>query len=316
MWLGNVKGYRRTWNEREILGLSDFLINCNATRPSDLHRSIRPLNHVKRWKGTEFRTFLLYIGIVALHNRLRQTEYEMFLKLFCGVTICSSSLYVRYLPLARKLFSDFIEEHINIFGEGSITINIHNTCHVVDEVENFGPLESISAYPFENHLHHLKLKLKQCNKPLQQIARRIVESTQSTKFVLSNDENLPILKFPFKFDDDSLGYHYIEYKHKVYLSSAKQNKKDKWFLTFNNEIVEFSHVSKNVREQNIIIGSPAENVGLFFEKPFRSSYLNIFLCGSEKADPKEYKLSEIKAKMFCLNLNDSQFVFIPLLHSL
>lgn len=315
MWMGKFKGYRRTWDDRELKNISDFLTNCNATKPSDLHRSIRSLNCINHWKATEYRTFLLYVGIVALHNRLSQNVYELFLKLVCGVTICSSKLYAPYLPLARELFNDFIESHIEIFGEGSITINIHNTCHVVDEVELYGPLDTISAYPFENHLHHLKRKLQQCNKPLQQIARRVIESFQSN-FVLPNDDGFPKLKHSFTLDDGSFGHRFIEYKHKVYLSSQKQNKRDKWFLTFDNEIVEFSHIIKNARNENVIIGSSFKNPQHFFEKPFKSTYINIFMTTWDKFEPKEYKLSSIKAKMFLLNLNDAQIVFIPILHSL
>lgn len=307
MWMGNFKRYRRTWNEGEILEISSFLMNCNATRPTDLHRSIRSLDYIKRWKATECRTFLLYVGIVALRNRLRQNDYEMFLNLFCAVTICSSKSYAEYLPLAQQLFIDFIKNHILIFGEASITINIHNTSHVVDEVEMYGPIDTISAYPFENHLHHMKRKLKQCDKPLQQIARRITESFQSEKFILSNDDSMfPVLKYPFTLDNDTLCYRFIEYKRKVYLSSRYQNQKDKWFLTFDNEIVEFCHILKNPHEESIIVGTALKNVNNFFEKPFKS----------EKAEPKKYRLNSVKAKMFCIHLNDSQLVFIPLLHSL
>lgn len=157
------------------------MVKCNETRPSEIHRSIRTLNDIKYWKATEFRSFLLYIGIVVLKERVSQREYELFLKLFCAVSICSSHIYASYIPIARDLFIDFIENHIELFGEGSITMNIHNTSHVVDDVEMFGPLDTISAYKFENHLHHLKLNLKQCNQQLQQIARRIIEKSHSKK---------------------------------------------------------------------------------------------------------------------------------------
>lgn len=172
MWMGNLKGYRRTWSETEILRISCVMKKFNETRPSDFHRSIRGLNYIKFWKATECRVFLLYIGVVVLHGRLSDEQYEMFLTLFGAVTICSSSAYRHFLPLARKLFIKFIEQHIHIFGEASITMNIHNTSHVVDDVEELGPLDTMSGYKFENHLFYLKKKLKQCNRPLQQIARR------------------------------------------------------------------------------------------------------------------------------------------------
>lgn len=316
MWLGGLKGTKRTWNQSETLEISEFLKKCNERRPSDIHRSIRSLDVINHWKATEFRTFLLYIGIVALKDRLSEQEYQMFLKLFCAVTICSSKMYASYLPLARRLFIDFIETHIDIHGEGSITMNMHNTSHVVDDVETFGPLDTISAYAFENHLHSLKLKLKQCNRPLQQIARRIIESIGCMKKVdLSNeDTTIPVLKKPFELTDGILGHRHIEYRAKVFLSSEKE--RDKWFLTFSNEIVEFHYCVKNERGENLIKGSPLNNVGNFFERiPFDSSYLNIFSSDQEKGELTDYKISSIKAKMFCLQY-DSRLVFVPLLHTL
>lgn len=181
MWIGELKGFSRTWSTQELKKISADLAKCNNTRPSEIHRCIRSLDVIHHWKGTEFRVFLLYLGIVILQNHLNEQEYELFKTLFCAVTICSTEAYKRYLPVARGLFIEFIENHIDIYGENSITMNIHNTSHVVDDVENLGPLDTISAYAFENSLHHLKLRLKQCDKPLQQIARRLSELESSSK---------------------------------------------------------------------------------------------------------------------------------------
>lgn len=315
MWLGDFKGTPRVWNQRETLSISSFLTKCNERRPTDIHRSIRSLNVIKYWKATEFRTFILYIGIVVLKGRLEDKEYKMFLKLFGAVTICSSKMYTPYLSLARKLFLDFIEDHINIYGDGSITINIHNTSHVVDDVERFGPLDTISAYAFENHLYSLKTKLKQCNHPLKQIARRIIESTGYINKVHNSIENVsPIFKKPFNMNDDILCHRYIEYRPKVFLSSDKN--RDKWFLTFSNDIVEFDYCVRSEGGVNVIKGTPFKNVGNFFDKiPFDSSYLNIFSTDYEKGEQTNYKISQIKAKMFCIQ-HGSRLVFVPLLHTL
>lgn len=311
MWLGAIKGQHNKWSKREIIGISSFLTKCNNTLPFEIHRSIRALDSIKYWKATEFRTFLLYVGIVALKNRISQREYEMFLLLFSAVTICSSNAYANYLSLARNLFTDFIEQHIEIFGEGSITINIHNTSHVVDDVERFGPLNSISAYEFENHLHHLKIKLKQCNRPLQQIARRIIEGTSSKpKSFLIRGQKFPLLKHQFILPDETLGYRCIEFKPNAMLSSTKGNEKNKWFFTHTNDIVEFKYFAKNK-----IYAAALKHVQNFFQKPFESKYLNIFLSDGEKCDPKYFEFAEIKGKMFCLPHED-KFIFIPLLHTL
>lgn len=248
---------------------------------------------------------------------MSQDEYEMFLKLFCALTICSSNFYATYLPLARQLFVEFIENHIDLYGESSITINIHNTSHVVDDIEALGPLDTFSAYKFENHLHHLKIKLKQCNRPLQQIARRIIETSYSEKVTfLKQNKKFPILKNQSMLPDGTLVFKCIEYKENAILSSSKEKEKDKWFLTFTNDIIEFEYNAKDIHKKNMIRGSALKNIKNFFEEiPFNSEFLNIFMSDREKCEPQYYELNSIKAKMYCLPYN-SQWVFIPLLHTL
>lgn len=317
MWTGNLKSYPRAWSNAEILEISNLLLNCNVTKPSDIHRTIRTLKYMKHWKATEFRTVLLYIGIVIFKDYLSQNVYNLFLKLFCAVVICSTKAYTPYISVARDLLNEFNEMHINTYGEHSMTNNIHLLSHIIDDVEHLGDLSTISAYPFENSLHHIKIRLKQCNRPLQQIARRLHELSNSTLNAPWNlNEKFPKLNHPFLLSDDPehIAYKHIEYKRNVILSSAKQNGKDQWFLTNENNIVEFDCVIKADRGY-MIRGSSVRHKQDFFDNPFRSRYINIFLSVVEKNEPTLYDMSNIKAKMFCVRYKE-KFVFIPLLHSL
>lgn len=313
-WCGEMDGYSIKWSKRELGEISAVLTECNKTRPFEIHRAIRTLDQIHHWKGTEFRSFLLYVGIVVLKNHVIQREYEMFLNLFSAVTICSSKAYQRYLPLARKLFVDFIEDHIEIHGESSITMNIHNTSHVVDDVENLGPLDTISAYEFENSLHHLKLRLRQCNKPLQQIARRLSEMAESSVVIAIKPTNsFPKVDHQFVFEND-LAFKQIEFKQNALISSEKANGKDKWFLTHGNIIVEFHFVVKK-QGKYVICGRPLRDTQNFFKNPFDSKHLNIYSSDGELLDFQYFELSAIKAKMFCVPY-ENNWVYVPLLHTL
>lgn len=73
------------------------------------------------------------------------------------------------------MFNEYILEFIDLYGKEYISSNVHNLCHIVNDVCNFGNLTKISAYPFENCLYGLKLKLRNCSRPLEQISRRISE---------------------------------------------------------------------------------------------------------------------------------------------
>lgn len=158
MWTGDLKSYPRVWSNSQIIEISTLLLRCNNTKPTEIHRSIRTLKYLKHWKGTEFRTVLMYTGIVVFKDYLSENEYELFLRLFCAVTMCSTKAYTLYLPKARDLFTEFNEQHIDTYGEHSMTNNIHLLSHIVDDVEHLGDLSTLSAYPFENALHHIKMR--------------------------------------------------------------------------------------------------------------------------------------------------------------
>ena len=52
---------------------------------------------------------------------------------------------------------------------------MHSLVHVCDDVRRFGALDEFSAFPFENTLGRMKRMLRNGNKPLQQICRRLSE---------------------------------------------------------------------------------------------------------------------------------------------
>ncbi|XP_049703545.2 uncharacterized protein LOC110377675 [Helicoverpa armigera] len=172
---GNFGIYTTKWCARDITKVNEFLMKSRM--PSEIHRSIRSLDCLAHWKGSEFRTFLHYLSIIVLIDVLHEDVYQHFLMFFCAATICSVSRYSTYLPIARELFQSFVDQFKFFYGRDYATSNVHNLMHVVDEVEKFGPLLTFNAYPFENKLYTIKNMLRQGNKPLIQLAKRISEKS-------------------------------------------------------------------------------------------------------------------------------------------
>lgn len=123
--------------------------------PVEIHRPMRSLDYLCRWKGTELGSFLNYVGVAILEPFLPKDHYENFLNLFCATTICSSDHYKPYIPVAKKLYNTFVENYSKFFK--TISSNIHNLEHIADEVVRFGALPGLSSYPFENHLYQIKI---------------------------------------------------------------------------------------------------------------------------------------------------------------
>lgn len=170
---GNFGKYLTKWSSGDITKVSDFLIVCKM--PSEIHRSVRSLEVLAHWKGSEFRTFLYYLSFVILKYVLCSEAFYLFLCFFCAITVCSNKQHFTYLRLAEEMLKYFVNTYGNIYGKGYVTSNVHNLSHLVDEVKKFGILQNFNAYPFENKLYSIKKMLRQGNKPLSQITKRIME---------------------------------------------------------------------------------------------------------------------------------------------
>lgn len=153
-WRTGSMTKRAKWSTKDKQEISKFLVGIRF--PSEIHRRMRSLEFVSLWKGLEYRNFLNYVGLVLLKDYLPEKFYHHFLYLFCAVRICSVEMYSHFLPVARDLLNDFINDYKDLYGLEYLTSNVHNLSHIVDEVERFGSLYTLTAYPFENYLHSLK----------------------------------------------------------------------------------------------------------------------------------------------------------------
>lgn len=323
----------RSFSNNDLEKVNQMLESANKDRPTEIHRSIRSLKYLCNWKGSEFRTILLYVGIVALKDCLRKEEYDHFVMLSCATTICSTDHFRKYvlrrennaLSLVDNLLLDYIEKYIDLYGTESITSNVHNLCHLTDDVRRFGNLNTISTYPYENALRTLKLKIKKCNKPLEQISRRIkeVEKVMDTKVSInisslsSHESNeIPIFKYPMTVDQSA-------YETIIFDGFRLSNRKygDKWIsyksLSGHICILEFIKAVKKTTIQGIetlVCGKPIINKNDYFTSPFKSSNLNIFISNGERGSEICIRLNAIICKLVCMHYKNS-LVFVPLLHT-
>lgn len=150
--------------------LSEFI-------PVELNRKGCDLAYLADWKATEFRLFLLYTGSIVLHNEIDLALYEHFMLFSSSIMILLSKRHIENLgvALARKLLCLFVKHNIKIYGTNFLISNVHLLIHLADDAEIYGPLDDVSAFPFENYLGHLKSLVQSPNNPLQQIHRRLKE---------------------------------------------------------------------------------------------------------------------------------------------
>lgn len=69
-WVFGEKGYKAKWSKPLIDLTSRLLVRSQQQMPSEIHRAVRKLDCLRHWKGLEYRTILLYAGIVIFKQVL------------------------------------------------------------------------------------------------------------------------------------------------------------------------------------------------------------------------------------------------------
>ena len=153
--------------------------------PKEFVRKPRSLFEWQRWKATEFRQFLLYTGLVVLHEKLSDAVYKNFLRFSVGIRLLlDKSSNAEHIDSAHKLLTLFVKHFSELYGSDMVVYNVHNVIHLSDDCKRYGSLDNISAFCLENYLGSLLKLVCKPNRPLQQVvgttdihsARRIFHS--------------------------------------------------------------------------------------------------------------------------------------------
>lgn len=306
-WRDGTLGYETKLSTQQTVEISQMLNGIHL--PSEIHRKLRGLDHLSFWKGSEFSSFLHYASIVVLKEFLPTDNYQHFLLLFCSVTMLSTNHYKSNWHVARKMLDKFVLQYMELYGEQFLTSNVHNLQHIVDEVERFGPLSTISAYPFENALQRIKHLLRSGWKSLEQAVNRLSE-INSEEYYTTQKARTRLPNYPCVKTCGSKKV--IHVKEDFFLSDSDKNA---WFLTNENHIVRFDQVSESpdLKINGKVLTSKTD----FFTYPIVSSFLYIYL-GSKRnlcSVNSTFSCCDIKCKLVAIEYRDN-YVFIPLIHTL
>ncbi|KYM96515.1 hypothetical protein ALC62_12824 [Cyphomyrmex costatus] len=141
-----TSGYQTSrLNGRKITELSEKLIVMSKWGPKEFARKPRSLDEFSRWKSTEFRQFLLYLGPVILINVLPEDNLLHFNALHCAIRIlCHPTDCFRNNKYSRDLLSQFVRLFQHLYGKETIIYNVHNLIHINEDVLLFGLLRPSS----------------------------------------------------------------------------------------------------------------------------------------------------------------------------
>jgi hypothetical protein len=161
---------------QDVRRLSEALLSIRDQVPSEFARKPRQISELDRWKATELQQFMLYTGPLCLKGILPDSLYSNFMLFSVGMFILlSPSLCLQYRQFAGDLLKLFVQNVGELYGQESLTYNMHATVYLTDEVKLHGNLDNVSAFVFENHLGKLKKLIRAPTAQIAQVVKRLSE---------------------------------------------------------------------------------------------------------------------------------------------
>uniref|UniRef100_A0A1Y1LMP9 Transposase domain-containing protein n=1 Tax=Photinus pyralis TaxID=7054 RepID=A0A1Y1LMP9_PHOPY len=268
--------------------------------PSEFARKSRSIKDLDRFKGTEFRLFLLYIGPIVLKGILSRDLYNHFLLLHCSVRIlCNRELFLenRWIERAKQMLLEFVQLSDTLYGKESCIYNVHSLIHLADDVKCTNlSLDDLSCFYFENYLGYLVAQLRRFNRPLEQIVKRLSEK----EFCNIIYEKKVSSEVVFSSRTKVLSFKGFNLK--------AGGRKDCYVLLKNNRIFKITAI-----ENNYIVGFKSSTLLNFYKDPLESKEVGIFKFLKFSNDTLQYDLESIDTKVFVICNNES-YIAIKLLH--
>ncbi len=177
--------------------------------PSEFNRKGRAIQEFSRWKAVEFRSFLLYSGIVVMKDVLPDDKYKHFLLLHVAMRILlTPKSTIPQIEYAGHCLHNFISVFETIYGTHHLVYNVHNLLHLADDCIFFkGSLVvfQFSCFPFENYLGQMKQLLRGTRKVLAQLVKRLSEMENHS----SLSWLLPRKTKSFVFNSNADSYYFL-----------------------------------------------------------------------------------------------------------
>ncbi len=318
--LGVVKRFCFVWvsdksndqlDDDNIFKLSQRLKKIIPNVPNEFARKPRAIEMYKRWKGTEFRSFILYYAMIVMHEILDKTRYEHLLCLVVALRILiSRNPSPKHINYSEKLLKCFVDNIRNLYCKTNYTHNVHNLIHLPNNVRQHGPLDNYSAFPFEDFMSEIKRMIRKPNSVVAQIFRRCGE--QNSNFVVKDIDNGGSRTINPKLLHQTLNTYQACQTKTTYFRNCDANSgiklKDQTF----GKILNFRHVGADI----VFDYNELTHTTDLFKRPCLSSKIGIYV-GIIDEEVKTANLNEIDSKICLLPLNveRSKYCIQPLLHN-
>ena len=293
------------------------LVKYQNCVPSEFSRTLEGgVDSILKWKATQYRLFLLYIGIVVFRCRkiVSLRLYTNFLKFSISLRLLNIKGQESNIEFIRHLLHSFVEEAKSIYKSSFISYNVHSLLHIPDDYLNYGVLDECSAFDFENYLGcEIKNSVRAGYKPLNQIGKHVNKLNALGERKMEMEPQLKIMKCNHD-DVDVAGECVKVLREKQFILKPSNATKyaDSFIVTKSGEIGEIKAIHKTTCDT--ILSIKLYSKRNFFLKPIPSQDVDIYRL-DQTSNISLINYCDILSKMMVLPYKNS-LIAIPVLHSL
>ena len=309
-----VKEKSAKLSSREQSMFNDQLFKYKNYIPVEFSRKLEGgVKCILKWKATQYRLFGLYVGIVLFRCRkiVSYKFYTNFLKLSIALRLLNTKGQEENIGFIRNLLHTFIEEAKVIYKKSFISYNVHNLMHIPDDYLNYGVLDDISAFDFENYLVcEVKNSVRAGFKPLVQIGKHV---TRKNSVIPEKHASLSSV-LNSKCDHDESGNECLKVlrENGMVLKPSIKKCADSFVMMKNGDVGEI--ISIHIVENNIVLDLKKYTKTNFFKNPIPSGDVGIFKLHTTSTTIK-VNFYNILLKLLVLPYKIC-YIGIPILHSI
>ena len=156
---GVVKSMFSKWFGQENNQMSCSLRNymqqidqrvINIRPPKYIPTTPRSIYCWKTWRAHEYLSFILYYALPVFVDIMEAEQFEHLIKLVKFLEIIlSREILKENLIVAEEFIIAFVKDFSVIYSDTSMLSGVHELLHLVECTRNFGPLNNINCFPFE-----------------------------------------------------------------------------------------------------------------------------------------------------------------------
>lgn len=197
LFLGTGKHMITVWIDKDWICKDHFKIIQDIIDsfrvPSDIGRiPLKIESGFSGFKADQFKNWIIIYSIPALFDILPSEQLECWRHyvLACRI-LCKQCLSQNDIILADALLMQFCHRFENLYGQSSVTPNMHMHGHLKDSILDFGPIQEFWLFSFERYNGILG------NQPNN---NRVIEPQLMRRFL--RDNFAMSFKYPLEFSED------------------------------------------------------------------------------------------------------------------